>query len=95
MKKVDIIPLIPIIENSGGKISNWRGESDISNGDILVSSNGILHTKMISKLKKFEIMKKYIEKHFIESSQVINKLVGHQKEISNIVKLILKCKRKQ
>ena len=52
VKKVDIIPLIPIIENSGGKISNWRGESDISKGDILVSSNGILHTKMISKLKK-------------------------------------------
>lgn len=52
VKRVDIIPLIPIIENSGGKISNWRGESDISKGDILVSSNGILHKKMISKLKK-------------------------------------------
>jgi fructose-1,6-bisphosphatase/inositol monophosphatase family enzyme len=52
VKKVDIIPLIPIIENAGGKISNWRGESDISKGDILVSSNGTLHAKMISKLKK-------------------------------------------
>ena len=64
VKEVDILPLIPIIENSGGKITNWNGESDISKGDILVSSNSILHAKMVSKLEKFKFMKKYIDKHF-------------------------------
>lgn len=55
VKEVDILPLIPIIENSGGKITNWNGESDISKGDILVSSNSILHAKMVSKLKSLNL----------------------------------------
>ena len=38
-------------------------------------------------------MKKYIDKHFQESSRVISNLNNHQKEIINIVKLILKCKK--
>ena len=38
-------------------------------------------------------MKKYIDKHFQESSRVIGNLNNHQKEIINIVKLILKCKK--
>lgn len=38
-------------------------------------------------------MKKNIDKHFQESSRVISNLNNHQKEIINIVKLILKCKK--
>ena len=40
-------------------------------------------------------MKKYIEKHFSESSHVISTLGSHQKEIKNIVELIIKCKKKK
>ncbi len=51
LKNVDIFPLIPIITYSGGTISNWRGGKDLRRGDILVCSNKILHTKMLTKLK--------------------------------------------
>ena len=30
LKKVDIDPLIPIIKNSGGVITNWKGKEDIA-----------------------------------------------------------------
>ena len=52
LKKVDIDPLIPIIKNSGGVITNWKGKEDFSTGNIIVSSNRILHTKMLSRLNK-------------------------------------------
>ena len=47
LKQVDILPLIPIIENSGAIITNWRGEKNFKKGDILVTGNSILHKKLI------------------------------------------------
>ena len=34
VKFVDIMPLVPIIRNSGGVISNWHGEKVLSSGNI-------------------------------------------------------------
>ena len=52
LKPYDIKPLIPIIRNAGGEISDWLGNVNIEKGDILVTANKILHKKMLSILKK-------------------------------------------
>ena len=52
VKFVDIMPLVPIIRNSGGVISNWHGEKVLSSGNIVVSSNKRLHSIIVSILKK-------------------------------------------
>ncbi len=51
LKNVDIYPLIPIIINSGGTISNWKGGKDLRKGNILVCSNKVIHAKMVAKIK--------------------------------------------
>ena len=53
LKPYDILPLIPIIRSSGGLITNWNGDSDISKGDVIVASNKTLHKKFLLKFKKF------------------------------------------
>ena len=52
LKPYDIKPLIPLIRNAGGKISDWLGNENIEKGNILVAANKILHKKMLSILKK-------------------------------------------
>ncbi len=52
LKKVDILPLIPIIENSGGVITDWRGKKNFLSGDIIVSANKVLHKNFLKKLKQ-------------------------------------------
>tara|TARA_B100001057_G_scaffold497321_1_gene601130 strand:- start:3853 stop:4647 length:795 start_codon:yes stop_codon:yes gene_type:complete len=54
LKSFDIKPLIPIILNSGGVISDWSGRYYSGSGDILVSSNKILHNKILKILKKIK-----------------------------------------
>lgn len=53
LKPYDILPLIPIIKNSGGVISNWKGETAEKGGNIIASSNRKLHNKIIKILKPF------------------------------------------
>ncbi len=53
LKPYDIAPLIPIIRNSGGIISNWSNETAEKGGNIIASSNKKLHTKMIGLIKAF------------------------------------------
>lgn len=53
LKNVDIEPLIPIIKNSGGTVSNWYGTQDLRSGSILACSNRTLHSKMVLKFKNF------------------------------------------
>jgi len=53
LKPYDILPLIPIIKNSGGIISNWRGEPAEKAGNIIASSNRKLHNKILKLLKPF------------------------------------------
>tara|TARA_B100001093_G_scaffold507776_1_gene568847 strand:- start:5125 stop:5931 length:807 start_codon:yes stop_codon:yes gene_type:complete len=47
----DIHPLIPIIEAAGGIVSNWNNESATKAGNILVSPNKSIHSKMLKLLK--------------------------------------------
>ena len=54
VKSFDIKPLIPIIENSGGILSDWRGNKNIHQGNIIVAANKILHTKIINLFKRIK-----------------------------------------
>ena len=47
----DIHPLIPIIKAAGGYISTWDNRDAINAGNILVSSNKIIHSKLLKLLK--------------------------------------------
>ena len=47
----DIHPLIPIIKAAGGIISTWNNEDAIKAGNIICSSNKIVHNKILKILK--------------------------------------------
>ena len=47
LKKVDILPLVSILDNSGAIITNWKGKRNFSEGKILVSGNKELHKKLL------------------------------------------------
>ena len=53
LKPCDILPLIPIIKNSGGVVTNWRNETAEKGGQILATSNKTLHNKILKLLKPF------------------------------------------
>ena len=54
LKPYDILPLIPILENSGAIVTKWNNKSAQLGGNILATSNVKLHNKMINILKPFE-----------------------------------------
>jgi histidinol phosphatase-like enzyme (inositol monophosphatase family) len=47
----DIHPLIPIIKAAGGIVSTWANKDAVNAGNILVSSNEIVHNKFLKLLK--------------------------------------------
>ena len=47
----DIHPLIPIVRAAGGYISTWDNKNAIKAGNILVSSNKVIHNKFLKLLK--------------------------------------------
>ena len=47
----DIHPLIPIIKAAGGYLNTWDNKNAIKGGNILVSSNKIIHNKFLKLLK--------------------------------------------
>ena len=47
----DIFPLIPIIRASGGMVTNWKNQFNFKSGNVLVSPNEILHSKMLRMLR--------------------------------------------
>jgi myo-inositol-1(or 4)-monophosphatase len=53
LKPYDILPLIPIIKNSGAIVSNWKNEPAENGGNILATSNKKLHSKILKLLKPF------------------------------------------
>ena len=57
LKPYDILPLIPIIKNSGGIVTNWKNESPEQGGNIIASSNRKLHNKILKVLKPFTKIK--------------------------------------
>ena len=46
----DIHPIIPIVKAAGGIITNWKNQSAIKGGNVLVSANKNLHSKLIKLL---------------------------------------------
>ena len=48
----DIHPIIPIVKASGGVISTWKNEDAVKAGNILVSANKSIHTKMLKLLRR-------------------------------------------
>ena len=53
LKSYDILPLIPIIKNSGAIVTNWKNEPAENGGNIIASSNKALHKKILRLLKPF------------------------------------------
>ena len=51
LKSYDIVPLIPIIKNAGGLITNWKNKPAEEGGNILASANKKIHKKLIKLLK--------------------------------------------
>jgi histidinol phosphatase-like enzyme (inositol monophosphatase family) len=47
----DIHPLIPIIKAAGGMVTTWDNRDAVNAGNILVSANKSIHTKMLKLLK--------------------------------------------
>ena len=47
----DIHPLIPIIEAAGGIVSTWDNRDAVNAGNILVSANKAIHSKMLKLFK--------------------------------------------
>ena len=52
LKPYDILPLIPIIQNSGAIVTNWKNEPAEKGGNILATSNKKLHNKILKLLYK-------------------------------------------
>jgi histidinol-phosphatase len=46
----DVAALIPIVEEAGGKMTDWKGKVDIEAPDSL-ASNGILHERILARLQ--------------------------------------------
>ena len=53
LKPYDILPLIPIIKNSGAIVTNWNNQPAERGGNILATSNISLHNKILKLLKPF------------------------------------------
>ena len=51
LKPYDILPLIPIIKNSGAVVTNWKNEPAEKGGNILATSNKKLHNKVLKLLR--------------------------------------------
>ena len=54
LKPYDIIPLIPILKNSGAFVSTWSNNGAEKGGNILASSNFKLHKKMLRILNSYK-----------------------------------------
>ncbi|MDG2187655.1 MAG: inositol monophosphatase family protein [Hyphomicrobiales bacterium] len=52
LKPFDIIPIIPIIKGAGGIITNWKGDDQYKDGNIIASSNQDIHNQIINIIEK-------------------------------------------
>ena len=52
LKKVDYLPLMSIIANSGSIITDWKGKTNFNQGDVLVSGNKKNHFNILKTLKE-------------------------------------------
>ena len=54
LKSYDILPLAPIVKNSGGIMTTWQNKDVINGGNILATGNKKLHNKFLKILKTVE-----------------------------------------
>lgn len=52
LKLVDIAALIPIVESSGGIVTNWRGERNPNGGQVIAAANPQIHTAALAILSR-------------------------------------------
>jgi histidinol phosphatase-like enzyme (inositol monophosphatase family) len=52
LQPYDIIPLIPIIEGAGGKVTNWQGGPATDGGLVVAAANSKLHEQTLEKLNQ-------------------------------------------
>ncbi|MBF8269652.1 MAG: putative inositol mono-phosphatase (suhB-like) [Gammaproteobacteria bacterium] len=52
LKSHDIVPLIPIIEAAGGKVTDWQGNSAINGGRVIAAANASLHEQALNLLQQ-------------------------------------------
>ena len=50
LKRVDILPIIKIVESSGAIITNWKGRKKFNDGKIIVASNNKIHKYLLKKI---------------------------------------------
>jgi len=46
----DLAAIVPIVEEAGGRITDWRGERTIHSGNVVIS-NGFLHDEALAALR--------------------------------------------
>ena len=50
VKPWDLAAIVPIVEEAGGRITDWRGERTIHSGNVLIT-NGLLHDEVLAALR--------------------------------------------
>lgn len=50
LQPYDIAALIPIVENAGGRLTNWQGESAANGGQVIAAANEVLHSRVLELL---------------------------------------------
>src|SRR5690606_14148772 len=51
LKPFDIVPLVPVIEGSGGVVSSWDGGPVLEGGRVVAAATKTLHAAAISALQ--------------------------------------------
>ncbi len=52
LKAVDIVPLIPIIEQAGGRVTTWDNRPAIAGGRVIAAANAKLHVAALELLNR-------------------------------------------
>lgn len=50
LKEVDFYPLLALLKNSGATVTDWHGNKNFNNGQVLIAANKVLHKKILKKL---------------------------------------------
>jgi myo-inositol-1(or 4)-monophosphatase len=51
LKPYDIVPLVPIIENAGGVVTDWQGRAPLEGGAVVAAATRELHAAALARLQ--------------------------------------------